>query len=498
MLVKTALASLALLATSAVAQKGEWKVIGNSGVVCIHMMQLPNGRLLCIERPREFPYTFNPNTKGRTVAEITLLGEAPEDGPANLTTTATFGNPAIWENSFCGHHVQRGDGSIMVVGGDPRQLLETQDGTIMIANDNPAVTPEIYNSSNVFLTAGGKGIRIYHPCADGDFQCAKGTWDKDTQMTTNRWYPTVVTLANGDQIIIGGSDHNIDMDHPDPEHNSNPTYEYYPPKADNGLAWPRQLPILAWAFPHSLYPQAFLMPSGKVWLHVSNRTNIIDPEEDGTAASVVNGAPKAKAVGPDTTVVADHSPWIYPHSPASVVLPMTLKNGWSFKIQLCGGSKGISSATADGHNAGAVQDGAQPRTPASADCIVINPEDANPQWSVVDSMPSPKLMVDNILLPDGKILYTNGASWGQAGGNGGQAQYAYPVNYDTFIFDPEAPKGSQWTTMAPATVPRLYHSGLILLPTGHHHRWVRNEQLCRLLAHRQHELLPCEPQRHLL
>ena len=68
---------------------------------------------------------------------------------------------------------------------------------------------------------------------------------------------------------------------------------------------------------------------------------------------------------------------------------------------------------------------------------------------------------------DGKVLYVNGAGWGQAGGlAAGDAQYAGSPVFPADLFDPEAPAGKQWTTLANASVSRLYHSGAILLPSG--------------------------------
>ena len=79
-------------------------------------------------------------------------------------------------------------------------------------------------------------------------------------------------------------------------------------------------------------------------------------------------------------------------------------------------------------------------------------------------MPNARLMPDSVLLPDGKILYVNGLGWGQAGGNAGQVQYAQNPVYATDLYDPSS---GQWTTLAPATNKRLYHSGALLLSSGH-------------------------------
>lgn len=171
-------------------------------------------------------------------------------------------------------------------------------------------------------------------------------------------------FLNHSAIIIGGQTKNIDFDNLRATDN-NPTYEYYPPKSGQ---WPKRLEILDWSFPHNLYPPAFLLPSGKVFVVVSNRTILIDPKTD-----VVTSLP-------DLVIPQDHSPWIYPHSPTAFVLPLTIANNFTFTMMMCGGSK-LSSKD------------------ASAACVQINPDDPDPQWKQVADMPNPRLMPDSVLLP---------------------------------------------------------------------------------------------------
>jgi len=64
-------------------------------------------------------------------------------------------------------------------------------------------------------------------------------------------------------------------------------------------------------------------------------------------------------------------------------------------------------------------------------------------------------------------LYVNGAAFGVAGGNQGEVQYAHDPVLAADLHDPFAPSGKQWTTLANATVSRMYHSGALLLETGH-------------------------------
>lgn len=53
------------------------------------------------------------------------------------------------------------------------------------------------------------------------------------------------------------------------------------------------------------------------------------------------------------------------------------------------------------------------------------------------------------------------------GGNQGQVQYAQGPIYQTDLFKPNAPSGSKWSTIGQATNKRLYHSGALLLESGH-------------------------------
>lgn len=435
------------------ANNSPWEVIGESPVVCIHSMLLPNNKLLCIERPREFPYAQNSNSDGRTVSEIQL-----GDEDLGIKSVYHIQSPEIFENAFCGHHSQMANGSIFVVGGDQRELFEASNGTILIHDTlvDPQVNPDIsdYNGK-MFLIDGAKGRRIFNPCKQDDDSCEGGEWVQLPNMTTERWYPTALTLADGSFIILSGSFRNLDLENHDG--NNNPTYEYWPEREGN---WPKQLNALTWAFPFSLYPQAYVLPDGKVFVLVSNRTIVIDPEND-------NDSDQPPTVYSDLSI-ENHAPWLYPFMPASAVMPLTKKNNWEYKLMFCGGSEALSSSYVRTSNIGNAGDAGNSRPNASKACVQFNPKaDNNQNWERIEDMPHGRLMADNVLLPDGKILYLNGAGWGYAGGNGGQAQYATDPVFAPDLFDPDAPIGQRWQTLEEASVARLYHSGALLIESGH-------------------------------
>ena len=64
------------------------------------------------------------------------------------------------------------DGSVLVVGGDVREM--------------PG------DSEVKYLKDGRRGVRRYFPCKSQN--CSVGTWKDEYEMSTERWYPTVILL----------------------------------------------------------------------------------------------------------------------------------------------------------------------------------------------------------------------------------------------------------------------------------------------------------------
>jgi hypothetical protein len=169
------------LAALSVAAQDTWEVIGDSKVVCIHTALLPDSKILCAERPHEDPYQPNSKTNGRVSVEIDLLA------PGGVTATVR----EVQENPFCAGHAQMADGNILMIGGE--------NGTF---GDSGRINDP--NSGAAFLTDGKKGVRV--------FINELSEWEMKAPITTERWYPTVATLADGSSIIIGGSTGSFDYD----------------------------------------------------------------------------------------------------------------------------------------------------------------------------------------------------------------------------------------------------------------------------------------------
>ncbi|KAJ3126516.1 hypothetical protein HK098_007416 [Nowakowskiella sp. JEL0407] len=401
-------AALAELA-SAAGPLGSWKVIGETGVVCIHSAMLPGPepagtrwKILCAERPHHGnnPYPNNVKTGGESTTEVDVFNTAKP-----FTATHVARNP------FCGGQVQMADGRIFSAGGDR--------STVSIPGNAD------------FIVDGRTARRIYTPL-DQIGTSGVAPWTSLPDMTVQRWYPTIITLETGRQLIVSGSLDNLDLANMTLT-TKNPTYEYYPPQPNEQK---HTLQILDRAHPWNLYPQVYLLPkTGKVFIFAGNESAIIDTKTD---------------IADETSIPPINDPRtfvkIYPFTPTGVLLPLTIKNNFTATIRLCGGTL--------------VNNQSAPY------CHEISPEAPGAAWVEVDPLPTPKVMPDVVILPDGKLLYMNGAPWGTAGGDGGQAYNAHPPSYYTFLYDHDAPRGNQYINMTSSTVGRLYHSGALLTPDG--------------------------------
>ncbi|KAJ1537171.1 hypothetical protein HK096_003210 [Nowakowskiella sp. JEL0078] len=387
---------------------GSWSVIGNTGVVCIIAAILPG------------PEPAGSHWK-------MMCGERPHKGNNPYPTNKNTGGPITSEvdvfnsttpfvstytsrNPFCGGLVQMPDGRVFSVGGDR--------STVSLP------------SNTEFVVDGRTARRIYTPIDQitGTVQ----PWTELPDMSVQRWYPSLITLNDGRILIVSGSLDNLDLANMTLT-TKNPTYEYYPPLDNN----PRLvLQILDRAHPWNLFPLVYQLPkSGNVFIFAGTESAILNPT---TNAADETSIPPLN----DSRTYTK----IYPFTPTANIMPLTKKNNFTATIRLCGGTL-INNQSAPY-------------------CFEINPESSGASWTETDPMPTGKVMPDVVILPDGKLIYTNGAPWGFAGGDGGQAYNAHPPSYATYLYDPSAPQGQRYTTMAPATVGRLYHSGALLAPDG--------------------------------
>ncbi|CAA0830154.1 glyoxal oxidase-related protein [Striga hermonthica] len=97
---------------------------------------------------------------------------------------------------------------------------------------------------------------------------------------------------------------------------------------------------------------------------------------------------------------------------------------------------------------------------AARDCGRLNLNVEGGQWEKED-MPSPRVMGDMLLLPNGDVLMINGAKAGTSAWNAAKDPNLTPV-----LYSPNKRVGKRFKELAPTVIPRMYHSVSAVLPSG--------------------------------
>ena len=354
-------------------------------------------------------------------------GACSGTGPCTLTVaadaavTATFTAPAgieatvgRWESSkstpVIGVHLSLlpwGNALLWGHGGEPQLWDRVGGGFTEVANRtcvDPA-TCELFCAGHTFLADGRLLVAGGHVEALGDGNgLAQASifdstgWQATGSMRYGRWYPTLVTLENGNVVAVSGT--------------VAPGTTATIPERWNGSAW-TELTGANLSLP--LYPRMFVEPrNGYVFLAGDGPSRFLNP--NGTGAWL-NGPVR---------VVYDRN-----YAPAVML---------DSKVLFAGGGGSSTSCT----------------SPPDRRAEIIDLAAASPTWTATGSMAFGRRHNNLTILPDGRVLVTGGSS--QCGfTNEAGAVFAAEV------WDPVT---GLWTTLANATVARLYHSSTLLLPDG--------------------------------
>ncbi|MGH8583311.1 MAG: galactose oxidase-like domain-containing protein [Gammaproteobacteria bacterium] len=278
-------ASLALLSFDADADAtvGAWGAVQTLPWRPIHSILLPTGKVLFYQRGDD-ARLWDPAT-------------------GSLTTPPKFGY-----NSFCSGHSQTGDGLILITGGH-------------ISNGHGLPRASYYN-----------------PFAN--------TFARLPDMNAGRWYPTQVTLANGDVVTMSGDQEN---------------------GARNLIPQVWQVSSGSWrsltgaSLSTVRYPAAFLAPNGKVFVATAT-SRYLNTAGSGAWTTVAN------------RLVSSRDSY---GSAAMYEVGKVIYTG--------GGAPASSSE-------------------------VIDLNAATPAWSAVSPMPKARRQHNATVLPDGRVLVTGGSS----------------------------------------------------------------------------------------
>ncbi|KAI3908683.1 hypothetical protein MKW92_016142 [Papaver armeniacum] len=260
---------------------------------------------------------------------------------------------------------------------------------------------------------GEKKYRVFRPCAVCD-------WQEYDGLNAPRWYATNHILPDGRIIVIGGR--------------RSFNYEFYP-TSKTLIDFPFLVQTNDPGEENNLYPFVHLNVDGNLFIFANNQSILFDYNKN----SIVRTYPQ----------IPGGDPRNYPSSGSSVLLPLS-PSGTEAEVLICGGAPRGSYAQA---SKGVL-------VTALRTCGRIKITDSSPQW-VMENMPTPRVMNDMTLLPDGNVLIVNGAS----SGTSGYERASNPV-LSPFIYFPDNAVGSRFQVQNPSKTPRMYHSSSVLLRDG--------------------------------
>ncbi|KAH8113137.1 copper radical oxidase [Phellopilus nigrolimitatus] len=268
------------------------------------------------------------------------------------------------------------------------------------------------------------GIRLYTPSGSAGVN-GTADWEENVDelsLQNGRWYPGIMTMANGTILVVGG------------ENGSNgppvPTLEILPTPAGGNTTL-----FMDWlqrTDPNNLYPFLFVLPSGGVFVIYYNEARILD-EVTFETIKVLPNVPGAvdNFLGGRT----------YPMEGTAVMLPQFAPYSDPVTVLVCGGSTPGPAIALD-------------------NCVTTQPDAESPEWTI-ERMPSKRVMTCMVPLPDGTYMIMNGAQQGVAGFG-----LATEPNLQALLYDPTQPLGARISILNTTIVDRLYHSEAILLNDG--------------------------------
>ena len=365
-------------------REGKWELLPfHSGVLAVHTALLPTGKVLFFagsgsSATRFGSPDFGNEAKGIFTSVVWDPSVPPGPGNPNFFHPKTLrdgtGRPFDF---FCGGDSFLSDGRLLSAG-----------GTIA------------YNNFK-----GRADATVFDPKTE--------QWSFVKKMAHGRWYPTLITLADGRVLATTGLD--------ETGNNHNQALEIYSATTDT---W-QQLHVQQ-GFPGlPLYAHLFLLADGRVFFSGGRMDDPLQVEP-----SIIDLTKNPVQTKP----VPDLLDPVFRNQSASVILPPAQDQ----KVMVIGG--------------GPV--GKPDKTDATDKVSIVDLKAANPVYVEAAPLQLPRLHLNAVLLPDHTVFVTGGSL----------KQEDQPLaRLQAEIYDPAT---DTWHLMATATVPRLYHSTAVLLPDG--------------------------------
>ena len=360
---------------------------------------------------------------------------SPEDGGANPKGNPgdeylpgvphNDDNKANDGDLFCSSLVQLSDGTLLTAGGTSYYL-------------EPGVSGQQFGGTEL------EGLRVTHV-----FDPAQNTWRLSGDMHYGRWYPGLVTLADGDLFVASGVTKLL-----------KPVYPGHPADSGTNVKQTETYDVgtHAWTYNGTgadkslpLYPRLHLLPDGNVYYDAGGQTYNPQGQSYDEAlwnlTSVYN--PKTKAwtdLGvPNIGPVPNAG---FRGSGFSLLLPLSYKDGYTKASVLSGGGViGVSPGSYIATDTTTLNtiDTANGDKLTSADGGTFN----NRRWYST-----------GVLLPNGQVLAVNGADRDEVVGPGSGS----PV-MQAELWDPATKTWSKAASLA-TDHGRTYHNTALLLADG--------------------------------
>jgi len=418
-------------------EMGAWETIPmpspENRMQSVHTIVLPNGKVMSLNGS-SFRNTLVKNENG----ENTFIEGVPAGDDKVINNTSLFdpktkqferiaSPPALLygesNDLFCTGHLQLADGNILFISGTGR-----------------------YYPGGRFT--GSKQVNLYNWQTD--------KWSAVGQIKDGRWYPTLVSLADGKIAIFSG----LKFQAPN---QINPGLEIYDPKTQKILQYIDLTEVENSPFNTylkeldaydsiDLYPRVFPTRDGRL---------LITGDEAGIANVLVQNKSKKSYLmsihedaGSKFTVSFEVGPERYETSKAygtAVQVPN------SEDVLLLGGMIGTNDINfGRGGNTSSYPKGTKVSSSLQRWVSPKPDGEKNGKWEIIEQfLDKPRANVQAVILPDKEILVLNGGEYPE-----------YKPIYEPLLMTPnsKAPGGYSTKPMNPAKLPRLYHNGAVLLP----------------------------------
>lgn len=338
---------------------------------------------------------------------LDLYGRGP------LVTTPPNPRGSREGDLFCTGHTLLPDGRLLTVGG-------TRWENVPVPDTGHEHSPEEGEHAS-------EGTAVFYGLNHAQFfDTAVGAWVPTGDMHFGRWYPTVITLPDGNALVASGMVVAGTSTLQTAIERFNVSTEQWTHIGDRSLPMYARLTVV----PSGPYAgRIFYSTTGQLW--GPSGTDAREPTWN--LQQVCNWETgSCEYLGPSLFGVRQHG--------TSILLPLDPADGYRARILTFGGTLQRSALA----------------TPLAE---LADLSTQPPRNTLAAPLNKARWMANGVLLPDGTVLATGGALVDTTLTLNQPGDYVmHAESYD--------PRTGQWTELAPMQVPRAYHSSALLLPDG--------------------------------